>query len=127
MYNPDVEGGKERLTDKESISQSKSTSMAAQSDYVLTYINQFGDHGLTLTAGLTTNYNEYSDLSGGRSQLPGYGVSIGEDIDKWWITMIDDATQLLMVDPNTNVLQCPICSVHCITIKSLFAECFLSS
>ena len=92
VYNPDVEGGKERLTDKESISQSKSTSMAAQSDYVLTYINQFGDHGLTLTAGLTTNYNEYSDLSGGRSQLPGYGVSIGEDIDKWWITMIDDAT-----------------------------------
>ena len=50
VYNPDVEGGKERLTDKESISQSKSTSMAAQSDYVLTYINQFGDHGLTLTA-----------------------------------------------------------------------------
>ena len=92
VYNPDVEGGKERLTDKESISQSKSTSMAAQSDYVLTYINQFGDHGLTLTAGLTTNYNEYSDLSGGRSQLPGYGVPIGEDIDKWWITMIDDAT-----------------------------------
>ena len=92
VYNPDVEGGKERLTDKESVSQSKSTSMAAQSDYVLTYINQFGNHGLTLTAGLTTNYNEYSDLSGGRSQLPGYGVPIGEDEDKWWISIIDDPT-----------------------------------
>lgn len=92
VYNPDVEGGKERLTDKESVSQNKSTSMAAQSDYVLTYINQFGNHGLTLTAGLTTNYNEYSGLSAGRSQLAGYGIPVGENPDKWWISIIDDVT-----------------------------------
>lgn len=90
VYNPDVEGGKERLTERESVSQSKSTSLAAQSDYVLTYLGQFGDHGLTLTAGLTTNYNESSSLSGGRSQLAGYGILVGDDPDRWWLSTIDD-------------------------------------
>ena len=83
VYNPDVEGGKERLTERESVNQSKSTSLAAQSDYVLTYLGQFGNHGLTLTAGLTTNYNESSSLSGGRSQLAGYGILVGDDPDRW--------------------------------------------
>ena len=36
--------------------------MAAQSDYVLTYTGKFGGHGITLTGGMTTNYNEYSSL-----------------------------------------------------------------
>ena len=40
VYNPDVEGGKERLTERESVNQSKSTSLAAQSDYVLTYLGR---------------------------------------------------------------------------------------
>lgn len=90
VYNPDVEGGKERLTERESVNQSKSTSLAAQSDYVLTYLGQFGNHGLTLTAGLTTNYNESSSLSGGRSQLAGYGILVGDDPDRWWLSTIDD-------------------------------------
>lgn len=89
VYNPDVEGGKERLTERESVNQSKSTSLAAQSDYVLTYLGQFGNHGLTLTAGLTTNYNESSSLSGGRSQLAGYGILVGDDPDRWWLSTID--------------------------------------
>lgn len=92
VYNPDVEGGKERLTERESVSQSKSTSLAAQSDYVLTYLGQFGNHGLTLTAGLTTNYNESSSLNGGRSQLAGYGILVGDDPDRWWLSTIDDTT-----------------------------------
>lgn len=95
VYNPDVAGGKEKLTDKESVNQEKSNSMAAQADYVLTYINQFGNHGLTLTAGITTNYNEFSKLSGGRSQLLGFGIPIGDNDDKWWITSIDDATSAI--------------------------------
>lgn len=90
VYNPDVEGGKELLTERESVSQSKSNSLAAQSDYVLTYTGQFGGHGLTLTAGLTTNYNESSSLSGGRSQLAGYGILVGDDPRRWWLSIIDD-------------------------------------
>ena len=92
VYNPDVEGGKELLTERESVSQSKSNSLAAQSDYVLTYVGHFGGHGLTLTAGLTTNYNESSSLSGGRSQLYGYGIPIGEDPRRWWLSIIDDTS-----------------------------------
>lgn len=92
VYNPDVEGGKERLTERESVNQSKSTSLAAQSDYVLTYLGQFGNHGLTLTAGLTTNYNESSSLSGGRSQLAGYGILVGDDPDRWRLSTIDDVS-----------------------------------
>ena len=94
VYNPDLEGGPgaERLVDRESINQSKSNSMAAQSDYVLTYTDQFGDHGLTLTAGLTTNYNSSSSLSGGRDQMAGYGIEIGNDVDKWWISSISDSS-----------------------------------
>ena len=92
VYNPDVEGGKELLTERESVNQSKSNSLAAQSDYVLTYVGQFGGHGLTLTAGLTTNYNESSGLNGGRSQLAGYGIPVGNDPDRWWLSVIDDAS-----------------------------------
>lgn len=92
VYNPDIKGGKELLTERESVSQSKSNSLAAQSDYILTYTRQFADHGLTLTAGLTTNYNEFSSLDGARSQKPGYGIPIGDNPNKWWISIIDDAT-----------------------------------
>lgn len=92
VYNPDVEGGKELLTERESVNQSKTNALAAQSDYVLTYVGQFGGHGLTLTAGLTTNYNESSGLNGGRSQLAGYGIPVGNDPDRWWLSVIDDAS-----------------------------------
>ena len=92
VYNPDVKGGRELISERESVSQSKSNSLAAQSDYVLTYTGQFGGHGLTLTAGLTTHYNEYSGLSGGRSQLAGYGIPVGNDPDRWWLSVIDDVS-----------------------------------
>ncbi len=92
VYNPDIEGGRELLTERESVSQSKLNSLAAQSDYVLTYVGQFGAHGLTLTAGITTNYNESSSLNGGRSQLAGYGIPVGDDSYRWWLSVIDDAS-----------------------------------
>lgn len=92
VYNPDVEDGKELLTERESVNQSKTNALAAQSDYVLTYVGQFGGHGLTLTAGLTTNYNESSGLNGGRGQLAGYGIPVGDDPDRWWLSVIDDAS-----------------------------------
>ena len=54
------------------------------------YTGKFGGHGITLTGGMTTNYNEYSSLDAGRSQKLGDGISIGENDDKWWITTIGD-------------------------------------
>lgn len=91
VYNPDIQG-KENLTNSESISQSKSTRTVAQSDYILTYNNAFGQHNITATAGLTTNFTEFSSLSGSRSQnIEDIIFSIPSDnTDKWWISSIDN-------------------------------------
>lgn len=90
VYNPDIPG-KENLGTSESISQSKSTKTVAQSDYILTYDNQFGAHSLTLMGGLTTNFTEYSSLNAGRSQnIEDIIFSIpSNNEDKWWISSID--------------------------------------
>src|SRR5690606_9805055 len=84
VYNPDI-GGEENLTTSESVSQSKSTRTVAQSDYILTYNNSFGSHNLTATAGVTTNFTEYSSLDGSRSQnIEDIIFSVpSDDIDKW--------------------------------------------
>ncbi|MDR1680421.1 MAG: TonB-dependent receptor [Prevotellaceae bacterium] len=95
-YNPDVAGNdkKVHISDRESVNQSKSTSMTMQQDYILTYDNRFGKHGLTATLGLTTNYREYSSLSGGRSQLlDDIYFSPGDDIDKWWLSALPNTAQ----------------------------------
>ncbi|MDR1370688.1 MAG: SusC/RagA family TonB-linked outer membrane protein, partial [Dysgonamonadaceae bacterium] len=79
------------LTTTESVNQSKSTQLNTQTDYILTYSNTFGDHGLTATAGLTTNYITYSAIGAGRSQnLQDIIFSIpNNDSDKWWISSLD--------------------------------------
>src|SRR5690554_504406 len=91
VYNPDV-GGAEDLNTSESISQSKSTRTVAQGDYILTYDNRFGGHNLTATAGLTTNFTEYSSIGASRSQnIEDIIFSIpSNDTDKWWISSISD-------------------------------------
>lgn len=90
VYNPDIQG-KENLGNSESLSQSKSTRTVAQSDYILTYDNQFGAHSLTVMGGVTTNYTEFSSLTAGRSQnIEDIIFSIPSDNqDKWWISSID--------------------------------------
>ena len=127
VYNPDVEGGKERLTERESVNQSKSTSLAAQSDYVLTYLGQFGNHGLTLTAGLTTNYNESSSFEWWTQ--PACGLRLF-----WWATTRTDGGSLpstmylrqLMAVLRVTDLPCLICSEHCITTRIVIYLMLLS-
>ncbi len=91
VFNPDV-GGAEDLTTNESISQSKSTRIVAQGDYILSYNNSFGSHSISATAGLTTNFTEFSSLGASRSQnIEDIIFSIpGNDIDKWWISAISE-------------------------------------
>ncbi len=90
VYNPDI-AGSENLTTSETVSQSKSTQTVAQSDYILTYSHNFEGHSLTATAGLTTNFIEYSALNGARSQnLEDIIFSVpSNNTDKWWISSID--------------------------------------
>ncbi len=90
VYNPDVTGGKEYISEKESVSQSKSNRITAQSDYILTFTKSFKNHNLTAMTGLTTNYIEYSRLGASRSQnISDIVFSIPNDNEnKWWISSI---------------------------------------
>jgi len=67
---------------KSSVSQYKNEYAKYQQDYLLTYKNQFGDHGLTLLGGFTTYYEDYSQISGSISQYAG-GEPIPND-KRWW-------------------------------------------
>ena len=93
VYNPDIKDA-EILDEFQRITQSKNNRVIAQQDYILTYADRFGLHGLNVMAGLTTNYREYSSLTGGRSQKFGsYDFSIpNNNPDKWWLTSIGDAS-----------------------------------
>lgn len=88
VYNPDTQK-RERLTEREEIKQSKSTTVDTQQDYILTFKRQTGNHNITLTGGLTTNYTERSELSAGRNQhVNDIVFGIPENPDKWWISSI---------------------------------------
>lgn len=88
VYNPDTQK-RERLTEREEIKQSKSTTVDTQQDYILTFKRQMGNHNITLTGGLTTNYTERSELSAGRNQhVKDIVFGIPENPDKWWISSI---------------------------------------
>lgn len=89
VYNPDLSVKKENLTTNERINQSKATDLVAQSDYILTYDNKFGKHGIVGTAGITTNYKEYSSIDVERSQnLDNRDFPIPDDPDFWWIGLL---------------------------------------
>lgn len=91
VYNAEVEGKVETLgTKKTAISQLKQNEMKVQSDYLLTYVNKFNDHGITATAGFTTYYNSFSNLNAARQQ--GDGLVIADNPDKWYISIGDAAT-----------------------------------
>lgn len=89
VYNPETKG-KENSTDNEGVKQSKQTDIVAQSDYIVTYDNKFGNHSLTATAGITTNYQEQSKIEVGRSQkIDDIIFSIpNNNPDKWWISTL---------------------------------------
>lgn len=90
-YDPDL-GTINARSDRESLSQTKSNTLNAQQDYILTYAKTFADkHDLTLMAGLTTNFTNYEELTGGRSQnVASADLPIPNDPDKWWISSIGD-------------------------------------
>ena len=90
-YDPDL-GTINARSDRESLSQTKSNTLNAQQDYILTYAKTFADkHDLTLMAGLTTNFTNYEELTGGRRQnVASADLPHPNDPDKWWISSIGD-------------------------------------
>ena len=91
LYDADADGSIETLgTKRTAIHQQKESQLKVQSDYLLTYINTFGDHGITATAGFTTYYNSLTLLAAGRQQ--GDGLVIANNPDKWYISIGDAST-----------------------------------
>lgn len=91
VYDASAVGKVETLGSKETeISQFKQNEVKVQSDYLLTYANNFGDHSLTTTVGFTTYYNELGKLEGSRKQ--GDGLTIANDPDKWYLSIGDAGT-----------------------------------
>lgn len=91
VYDASAVGNIETLGDgKTAVGQEKSSEIKVQSDYLLTYQNQWGEHSLTATAGFTTYYNKYELLGADRSQ--GVGLLIPDNPDKWYVSIGDAAT-----------------------------------
>ncbi len=88
-YNPEVVNAApiDSLSKKTSISQSQNIYTKIQSDYLLTYQQQFDNHNITATAGFTTYYNSYSQVEATRNQ--GEGNPIPNDPRFWYLSMGD--------------------------------------
>ena len=67
---------------KSSVTQYRNAYTKYQQDYLLTYKNQFGKHGLSLLGGFTTYFEDYNQIKGSISQYAG-GSPIPND-KRWW-------------------------------------------
>ncbi|MEG0947917.1 MAG: TonB-dependent receptor [Bacteroidales bacterium] len=91
VYDAASEGSVETLgTKKTSVEQCFTNEAKVQGDYLVTYINNWGGHNLTATAGFTTYYNAFNSLTAGRGQ--GDGLTIANNPDKWYVSIGDAAT-----------------------------------
>lgn len=82
-YNPIIDevfkDPNNRLT---RVNQSSANWRKYQQDHILTYKNEFGEHGLTASAGFTTYFRSYRGVSGSVSQRdPGDSIP---DNDRFW-------------------------------------------
>jgi TonB-linked SusC/RagA family outer membrane protein len=67
---------------KSGVSQYRNAYTKYQQDYLLTYKNQFGYHGLTLLGGFTTYFEDFNQINGSITQYAG-GNPIPYD-KRWW-------------------------------------------
>jgi TonB-linked SusC/RagA family outer membrane protein len=86
VYNPDIVGNnKADSTSKQTaVSQSQNIYPKTQMDYLLTYKNSFGDHNLTVLAGITTYYSSFEATNASIQQ--GTAKPIPNNPDKWYVT-----------------------------------------
>lgn len=74
-----------RTNNLSSVNQDKYDRRKFQGDYILNYKNKFGDHGLTLTAGITHYYSGFSQTHGEIKQKAD-DTPIPDDDRFWYIT-----------------------------------------
>ena len=79
-----------------------------QQDYLLTYKNKFGDHGLTVLGGFSTIFNNYSEVNVKGSQFTtGLALPIPNDKRFWYVDnrVFVDPTSIVVVNPDKDVFQ----------------------
>lgn len=89
-YNPQIIIGDpiDHLVRETSVRQHQNIYTKIQSDYLLTYMKQLNNHGLTLMTGFTTYYNSHSQVWGERKQ----GVDPIPDNPRFWYLEMGDPT-----------------------------------
>src|SRR4030095_10260626 len=87
-YNPEITTDppidKQTGFDRTRVFQKQNQFRKLQQDYLLTYKNKFGDHGVTAMAGFSTNFNSYEETNGQVQQKIG-GTPIPYDKRFWYL------------------------------------------
>ncbi|MGC4036472.1 MAG: TonB-dependent receptor [Chitinophagaceae bacterium] len=109
MYNASVDTIVPVNT-KTSVSQKNSRSTKFQQDYLLTYANKFGDHGLTILGGFSTIYNAYSEVNGVVSQFTtGNALPIPNNKRFWYLdNFYADPSSRTLITPAKDVFNNPL-------------------
>ncbi len=94
---------------KTSVSQSNNRFSKFQQDYLLTYANKFGDHGLTLLGGFSTVYNDYTEVNGVVRQFTtGNALPIPNDRRFWYLdNFFADPSSRTLIKPGGDVFGNP--------------------
>jgi TonB-linked SusC/RagA family outer membrane protein len=89
VFNPEIVNAApiDSLVRLSSVSQSQNIFTKIQSDYLLTYAKQFGDHNITALGGVTSYYNSFEGVNSARNQ--GIGSPIPND-PRFWYTQIGE-------------------------------------
>ena len=70
--------------DKTSVTQFSNLDLKFQQEYLLTYKDAFGDHNITLLAGLTSDYENYSQMSASVKQKDTGAENAIPNDPRWW-------------------------------------------
>ncbi|MBS1577636.1 MAG: TonB-dependent receptor [Bacteroidetes bacterium] len=109
MYNASVDTVV-AVNTKTSVSQKNNRYSKFQQDYLLTYTNKFGDHGLTLLGGFSTIYNSYSEVNGVVSQYTtGNAIPIPNNKRFWYLdNFFADPSSRTLISPAKDVFNNPL-------------------
>ncbi len=94
---------------KTQVSQKDNTFSKFQQDYLLTYKDQFGDHGLTLLGGFSTNFNSYHETNGVVSQFTTATATPIPNNKRFWYldNFFADPTSRTLITPTDDLFGNP--------------------
>lgn len=97
-------------TTKTQVSQKDNTFSKFQQDYLLTYKNDFGNHGITLLGGFSTNFNSYHETNGVVSQFTTSTATPIPNNKRFWYldNFFADPTSRTLITPEKDLFNNPL-------------------